>query len=324
MGINNTFRLVALLLAVGAAATLHAQQLPARSPFAPNSFIWNPAMTAAEDEWEAGITHHQEWVGFEDAPRTSQLYGAYPFLDQNFSLGGFLQLDDIRPLQNNTIALTYAYKLRFGAPKRRRSAVRKEAQLSLGVMLAMQQTFIDGNDFLVRDAADPLQPIGELNLIKPNAGLGAYFASRPAGTTGKSYFFAGAGANQLLAQDIPFRETAPAGNLRRVFHGNATLGYRAHGNAFIIEPSLWLNAAGRNVRSSQFNLHIEYPAAFWTGLSYNLNQTLAIQAGYLLPGGMAKGDSIRIGLMGSFNMGSFGAARGLGYGFYLAYRAKGG
>lgn len=318
---NTAIRLLLGCILVGAVGALQAQQLPARSPFAPNNFLWNPAMTAAEHYWEAGATHHQEWIGFEDAPRTSQLYGAYPFAEQNFSLGGFLQLDDIRPLQNNTIAVTYAYKLRFGAPKRRRSTVRKEAQLSLGVMVAMQQTFIDGNDFLMRDIGDPLQPLGELNLIKPNAGLGIYFASRPAGATGKSYFFAGAGTNQLLPRDVPFRETAPAGNLRRVWHGNATLGYRSQGNTLIIEPSFWLNAAGRNVRSSQFNLHVEYPAAFWAGLSYSLNQTLAIQAGYLLSGGMAKDDTIRIGLMGSFNMGSFGNARGLGYGFYVAYRA---
>ena len=299
----------------------HAQQLPARSPFAPNNFLWNPAMTAMEDYWEVGVTHQQEWVGFEDAPQTTTIFGQYPFQKQNFSLGGFLALDEITPVRNNTLALTYAYKLNFGPRRRkRRKGPRKEAQLSLGLMLAMQQVFIDGADYIVRDVGDPLQPVGELNEFTPNVGLGVFFASRPTGPQEKSFFYAGAGTNQILPQDITFRETLPTGNLQRAFHGNATMGYRSVSEKLVIEPSLWLNLAGENISNSQFNLHIENPQAFWGGLSYSLNQTLAVQVGYLLPGGFTDSDTIRLGLLGSFNMGSFGASHGLGYGFYLAYR----
>lgn len=309
-----------LVVTIVTLPTLEAQQLPARSPFIPNNFIWNPAMTAVEDFWELGVTHQQEWVGFEDAPQTTTIYGQYPFQKQNFSLGGFLALDEIEPVRNNTLAITYAYKLSFGPRRRRRSGPRREAQLSLGLMLAMQQIFIDGGDYLVRDVGDPLQPVGELNEFVPNVGLGVFFASKPTGPKDKSFFYAGAGTNQILPQDVAFRETLPSGNLERAFHGNATVGYRSAGNALTIEPSLWLNLAGKNISNSQFNLHLEKEQAFWGGLSYSLNQTLAIQAGYVLPGGFTDDDTIRLGLLGSFNMGSFGASRGLGYGFYLAYR----
>lgn len=309
------------ILFLGSLSAAEAQQLPARSPFAPNNFLWNPAMTAVEHFWEVGVTHQQEWVGFEDAPQTTTIFGQYPFQKQNFSLGGFLALDEIKPVRNNTLALTYAYKLGFGPRRsRRRGGPRREAQLSLGLMLAMQQVFIDGGDYLVRDVGDPLQPVGELNEFAPNVGVGVFFASRPTGPQDQSFFYVGAGTNQILPQDITFRETLPTGNLQRSFHGNATIGYRSHGNALIFEPSLWLNLAGENIANSQFNLHIENPKAFWGGLSYSLNQTLAIQLGYVLPGGFTGDDTIRMGLLGSFNMGSFGASRGLGYGFYLAYR----
>lgn len=309
-----------LVIALLVITSMSAQQLPARSPFASNNFIWNPAMTAVEDYWEVGVTHQQEWVGFEDAPETTTIYGQYPVLKENFSLGGFLVLDEIKPIRNNTLALTYAYKLKFGPRKRRRSGPRTQAQLSLGLMLAMQQVFIDGGDYIVRDAGDPLQPVGELNEFVPNVGLGVFFASRPTGPNDKSFFYAGAGTNQILPQDITFRETLPTGNLERAFHGNATIGYRSVGTNFVIEPSFWLNTAGKNISNSQVNLNIEYPKAFWGGLSYSLNQTLALQLGYLLPGGFTDTDTIRLGLLGSFNMGGFGPARGLGYGFYVAYR----
>jgi type IX secretion system PorP/SprF family membrane protein len=297
-----------------------AQQLPARSPFAPNNFIWNPAMTAVEDYWEVGVTHQQEFVGFEDAPQTTAIYGAYPMLKQNSSLGGYLVLDEIKPIRNNTLALTYAYKLNFEQRRRRRKGPRQTAQLSLGLMVAMQQVFVDGADYLVRDAGDPLEPVGELNVFVPNVGVGIFFASRPTGPNDQSFFYAGAGTNQLLPQDVTFRDSGPTGNLQRALHTNATIGYRSAGAKLTVEPSLWLNTAGKNIASSQFNLHVEKPNAFWSGLSYSLNQTLAIQVGYVLPGGFTKADTLRLGILGSFNMGGFGAARGLGYGFYLAYR----
>lgn len=302
-------------------STLSAQQLPARSPFAANNFLWNPAMTAVDDYWEAGVTHQQEWVGFDASPQTTNVFGAYPFQKQNCSLGGYLQLDEIAPLTNNTLAISYAYHLEFASRRaRRRKGPRKEAQISLGLMLAMQQTFLDGSEFIVRDEDDPLEPIGELNKFAPNVGFGVFFASRPTGPKDKSYFYAGAATNQLLPQDVTLSNTVPTGNLKRAFHGNATIGYRSWGNSVVVEPSLWLNLAGKNISNSQFNLTIEKPEAFWGGISYSFNQTMGIQVGYSLRGGFTKDDVMRIGVLGSFNMGSFGPQRGMGYGFYLAYR----
>jgi len=318
---NQLYGVLVVLLLSCICSDLTAQQLPARSPFAANNFLWNPAMTAVDDYWEAGVTHQQEWVGFDASPQTTNIFGAYPFQKENFSLGGYLQLDEIAPLTNNTLAITYAYHLEFASRRaRRRKGPRKEAQLSLGIMLGMQQTFLDGSEFIVRHEDDPLEPIGELNEFTPNVGFGVFFASRPTGAQDKSYFYAGAAANQLLPQDITLSDTPPTGNLERAFHGNATIGYRSWGSSLIIEPSLWFNLAGENISNSQFNLTIEKLQAFWGGISYSFNQTMGIQVGYSLPGGFTKDDVIRIGMLGSFNMGSFGAQRGLGYGFYLAYR----
>ena len=60
-------------------------------------------MTAYEQEWEIGVAHHQEWVGFEDAPQTTAIYGQYPFQKQSTSIGGFLLLDKIKAAQAGRI-----------------------------------------------------------------------------------------------------------------------------------------------------------------------------------------------------------------------------
>lgn len=301
-------------------AGLFAQQLPQRSPFGGTDFVWNPAMTATENYWELGAGHRQEWLGFNDAPRTTAIYAAYPFMEQRTSLGGFFMLDKTQPIKTNVIALTYAYHLR--AKQRRRQTTRQSGQLSLGLMATMNHIFVDGLEAVVNDEDDPLRPTGEINRFIPNIGAGLYYASKPSGPDRMSFFFAGAGVNQLLPREVLLSDVSKVGKLDRVLHGNATIGYRSAREAFMIEPSFWFNFAGANILNSQFNLTVGKPRAFWAGLSYSLNQTAAFQLGYELGGGFAEGGGLRIGALGSFNMGDFGKARGLGYEFFMAWRME--
>lgn len=319
---NNNISLIFCLFLLGTNSSLNAQQLPIHNSFDATGFIWNPGMTAFDNEWEVGVAHHQSWVGFEDAPQSTAIYGQYPFEKENSSIGGFLVLDEIKPIRNNIIGLSYAYKLNLGPRSNRRktNAPRTNAQLSIGLMLAMHQIFIKGGDFTIQHANDPLEPTGELNELTPNIGAGVFYASALGGTSGKSYFYAGLGSNQLIPKDLLVKEGDLVGNLRRAFHGNATVGYRSVGDLFTIEPSLWFNFASENVFNSQLNLKVEYSKAFWAAIHYNLNQTLAIQLGYKLPGMFSDDGQLRIGVLGDFNLGSFGAERGLGYGFYIAYK----
>jgi hypothetical protein len=47
---------------------------------------------------------------------------------------------------------------------------------------------------------------------------------------------------------------------------------------------------------------------------------LSVQLGYILIKGLPSDAAMRIGAMGSYNIGTFGRARGVGYEFYAAYR----
>lgn len=321
---NNIFIYFFCLYVLGNISPLNAQQLPIRSAFETTGFLWNPAMTAFENEWEAGIAHHQSWVGFEDAPQSTAIYGQYPFEKEAASIGGFLLLDEIKPIRNNIIGLTYAYKLGFGSKHSRKKSrgPRKEGQLSIGLLLAMHQTFVRGGDFTTQHANDPLEPLGELNELSLNIGAGIFYASRLAGKNGESYFYAGLGSNQLIPKDVLIKKGEIVGNLRRSFHGNASIGYRSVGNQLIIEPSFWFNLADKNILNSQLNLKIEHTKAFWASIHFSLNQTLGLQLGYKLPGSFGNNGQLHLGVLGDFNFGGFGTERGLGYGFYIAYKGS--
>lgn len=298
-----------------------AQQLPQRSPLGEQSFIWNPAMTATGSGWQAGVSHRQEWLGFEGAPQTTAVMGQYAVPKQRASVGGFFLLDKVQPVNTNVIGLTYAYKL--GEQPRRRgrgsSSERQAGQLSLGLMATLNHIIVDAIDLVVNNPNDPFLPSGERDEFQPNLGAGLYYLSRPMGPGNRSWFFAGAAANQLFNSRLLLRDEAPAPNLQRAFHGNATLGYHYGGEQLHWEPNVWISVAGKQVVDWQIGIRAETEDAFWGGLTYSESQTLGIQLGYRLPAGTGQ---LQLGTLGTYNVGSFGPARGLGFEVYAGYRME--
>lgn len=279
-------------------------------------------MTAPESEWEVGATHRQEWLGFEHAPVTTSAYGQYAFPKQPIGIGGFLLLDQIAPIQQNVLGMSYVYKL-GRTPRQRRGRFRQRTtgQLSLGIMATLNHLLVNPTELNVNHADDPLAITIERSAYQPNFGAGIYYRTRPGGPTDKSYGYLGVGANQLLASDLRFVELDQTANLRRAFHGNATLGYRAAGKVFAFEPMLWVSFTEARIVDLQFSIQAERIDAFWAGLVYGQNQTLAFQLGYL-PDRTDAGQ-LRIGAQGTFNLGGLGSERGPGVEVYVAFRGGG-
>lgn len=289
-----------------------SQQLPDRSVFPEKSFIWNPAMTAPWDYWEGAIDYRQQWLGFEDAPRTALVDFQYPVLDYNNSIGGFFMQDNIKPLKTSIFGLTYAYKVKFGR--------RRPDQLSIGVMGTMSQHFLDALEVVVNDQGDEFIPSGEISKFSFNAGLGLFYTSYAKDDFDRNFFYFGLAANQLLPSKLVFDEFGGVTGLKRAIHANAIAGMRLIKEDIFIEPSLWVNYSSVNVINAHLNIKMEKHEAFWAGLTYVTNHTIAIQAGLITTKGFAREGSLRIGTMGSYNIGSFGQFRGLGYEAYVAYR----
>lgn len=288
------------------------QQIADRSPFSETSFIWNPAMTAVWDYWEFSINYRQQWVGFNDAPRTISIGMQYPFVDNNMSMGGFVVNDKIRPLQSNTFGFTYTYKFGLG--------ISDNDQLSLGILASLNHYLFNATDFEIKDLDDNLVPIGESAKFTPNVGFGFFYTTYGKDAYRKNFFFLGAAANQILQGSLIFEQTSGDGNFKRVLHGNALLGARFINDGVYIQPSVWVNYAYQNLVDINLNIKMEVPDSFWAGLNYSTNQTVALQLGYIVSDGFAKDGTMRIGVLGSYNIGSFGQFRGLGYEFYVAYR----
>lgn len=293
-----------------------AQQLPDRSAFSEMAFVWNPAMTATYNYWDVSANYRQQWLGFDNAPRTAVIAAQYPFEKESMSVGGYFMHDRIQPLTTSTLALTYAYKFRLGIGDNDRAV--------LGAAVNASQYFVDALEIVVNDPDDNLVPLGESSDMNFNASIGFFYTSY-AGTRRRNYdtenaFFFGAAVNQVFPADLVIAEGSQFANWQRAIHGNALIGARLVNDRFFIEPSAWVNYSTQNNINANFNIKMEMRESFWTALTYSTNQTIALQVGVITVGGFSKGDFFRIGALGSYNIGDFGKYRGVGFEFNVAYR----
>ncbi len=298
------------------AQTTLAQQLADRSPFSELGFVWNPAMTALYDYWEVSASYRQQWLGFENAPSTALLTAQYPFQDENMSLGGVFTHDRIQPLKYTSLAATYAYKFQLG--------IRPRDQGTIGVLVNASQYFVDALNIIVNDPDDNLLPVGENSALDFNAGVG-FFYTTFAGARRKRFdqenaFFFGGALHQMLPAKLVIPESNRFANWRRALHGNFLIGFRMVKSNLYIEPSAWVNYSQPNISDLNLNIKVEKPEAFWTALTYSTTQTLGLQVGMISPSSFAKGSFWRIGVLSTYNIGTFGNYRGVGLEALIAYR----
>ena len=297
---------------------LMGQQLQDRSNFRDISFLWNPAMTGGEEYWEIAAQYRQQWVGFDDAPSTVNIAGQFPILEYNMSLGTFFNYDNLGALSLTTIAGTYAFHLEP-------NFVRGD-RLSIGLLGVFSQLAVNGLNFDVIDEDDTLIPIGENSQFVFNAGFGFYYVShansgfqRRRGE--KSYFFVGAATNQLLPSNVFFQGVDGNVNYKRAIHANGIIGARILNEGYFIEPYLWVNYATPNIFKGDLGVILELEDSMWGGLALSSNESMTIQAGYIVADGLFNKDgTVRLGTTATINLGNVANDRGVSYGFYFAYR----
>lgn len=291
----------------------YSQQLANANAFEGTSFIWNPALVGKSDQWEVGSFYQNEWIGFEDAPFMSGITFEYPFQKENMSIGAYFSNDNQSPIIFNTLGFSYAYHLILNDGQ--------SGKISLGLNGHIQHFFIDGLNIVVNEADDDYLPRGEHNGFGVNASAGIYYQSKNISAFEGHYIFGGVGFLQLLPSKVQFDMLSGIRpEFRKAIHSNALLGYHfVKGNLFI-EPTIWLDYSLSKIYNGRVKLKLEKRDAFWTSVQYRTDQSMLIQLGVIVNKGFVERGSLRIGTQADFNLGNFGNARGMSYGFYGAYR----
>ena len=124
------------------AGILKAQPYPSYGQYYFNRSMYNPSFVGNSKFIEAAITHHQQWVGIEDAPSVTMLYLHYPTRG-NVSLG-ISAINDKSILLNSTAVMgTYSYKVPLG----------KEQHLKFGISVGFGNNNFDMENVNLNDPA---------------------------------------------------------------------------------------------------------------------------------------------------------------------------
>lgn len=192
---NNMKKITFFILTLLITSTfLQAQQDAQFSQYMFNQLFLNPAVAGLDQEnIEFGLIHRSQWAGysatFDDgsAPVTQVFSMSAPIRVANSGIGLHLVRDQLGPLTNLELMLSYAYhhKLQNGNV------------LSIGIRGGIYNQTIDFSQYRFNDAGDPLIPsASKENQVKPDFNLGVYYNSEK--------YFVGASLNHLLKTEFNY------------------------------------------------------------------------------------------------------------------------
>jgi type IX secretion system PorP/SprF family membrane protein len=280
---SNTFYLKKLsIVLIGLAITyaVIAQQLPLFSQYQLNSFAVNPAIAGASGYNNINMMVRNQWLGYNNSPKTCLLSAEYRLLrkrlsvtsglfgmkklskrkEGNVGLGAILYKDnngDFNRLGGN---FSYAYHIKL-----------RNSQLSLGAAISFMQFRIDKENLSSAYYEPLLESNNFVSEFAFDASTGVYFKSR-------DVFFIGLGANELM-QTI---------DLGRVFADDFKVlrhYYLVSGYQFILtrewnyEPSILIKLNEWMRYQIDLNMKISYLDIYWLGGGFRNNGDVILGGG---------------------------------------------
>jgi len=159
-----------------------AQQDPEYTHYMYNMSVINPAYASGTPSMlNLGGLYRTQWVGAVGAPKTFTFFG-HTALSEKIEVGLSLVSDDIGDgaKKENNVYADFAYILNLGG----------QNKLSLGLKAGFSSLQTNFNGFRFTDTATDLAFAENINVTKPNIGIGAYFF--------RNNFYIGLSAPNLL------------------------------------------------------------------------------------------------------------------------------
>ena len=273
---NKMKKLTLLFVSIFMGSMLQAQQLPQLSQFMINDFAVNPAIAGMDDYYQIKTSVRNQWVGIEDAPKTT-LLSIYGKSSNHVGLGGSVFNDQVGPTSRSGASLTYAYHFNLT----------NEVKMAMALSGGFTQFKLDKAGWNNYHSDDPLMDGAEVVNLVPDATFGF-------NTHGKNWYI-GAAIPQLLTMNLNLIDD----DFVRIYNTNSNtlddvesngklaqhfyvLGsYKHDFNPFwSIEPSLLLKAVGAAPLQADFGIKTTYDDKLWFGMDYRNNGEMAALLGY--------------------------------------------
>jgi type IX secretion system PorP/SprF family membrane protein len=271
---------------------IKAQQVPVYSQNSLNFYLSNPAAVAAQNETRFMLHHRQQWVGLQDAPRTSAITLETPLGGGKYALGLKLNTDQVHIFKTTYGEVDFRYRL----------PITEDHLISFGLGGSFIQRNIDFNKVRVLDQS-------ESNLLDYNSSQMTFDAD-----FGLLYQWsdltAGFSINQLMNSKFSYEDdiTQQAASYNNLRHFNlfATYDFELSKKPITITPTVFVrHLQGANL-PIELNTVVTWDKKFWGGLGYRQNFGVVIIAGAQVFDQLILGYSydVSTGVIRNFNSGS--------------------
>ena len=255
-----------LFVSIFAVGMLHGQQIPQLTQFMINDYAINPAIAGMNDYYQIKTSVRNQWVGIEDAPKTT-LLSIYGKSNDRVGLGGLVFNDQVGPTSRAGANLTYAYHINLS----------QRIKLSLALSGGFTQFKIDKENWNISNPDDPLLNGGEIVNLVPDATFGFNIYN-------EDNWYLGASVPQLLNSELILTDdndnvTLDA-NLAR--HINVMGLYNVELNYYWdIQPSILFKSV---LDQSQLDIGLKtiYNDNLWIGMDYRNNGDISALLGFFI------------------------------------------
>ena len=260
---------------------IHGQQTPVFSQYMINKFLLNPAIAGGSGYNDVNLIAREQFVGFENAPRTFALTGQSRLLDDsyirrklrirknanqasiftNIGLGGGIFSDRNGIVSKTGMQISYAYHINFN----------NRYQLSMGLSGSAFQYKLDDSESYIVDTDDPLLMGSDKQFWVPDAAFGLYFTDKRS--------WAGITITDLFGSSLRFGSSPIKENFSSLRNFNLMAGSDFNlSSEFHIKPSAIIRM--NNLQTLiDINTRVYYMDSYWLGMSFRTDNTLITMLG---------------------------------------------
>ncbi|MEP7093356.1 MAG: type IX secretion system membrane protein PorP/SprF [Flavobacterium sp.] len=263
---------ISLLFCITSAS---AQQDPEYTHYMYNMSVVNPAYATGKAAMlNLGGLYRTQWVGAVGAPKTFTFFG-HTALSEKIEVGASLISDDIGDgaKKENNFYADFAYVLQLGGNNK----------LSLGLKAGFTSLQTNFNGFRFTDPATDLAFAENINVTKPNIGVGTYYFT-------DKYYVGLSVPNLLSSKHIEEKSGINAYGSEQI-HAFLTAGYVFQINdVFKLKPAFMSKFVPGSPVSIDVTANVLYNDKFELGAAYrindgvsalmNINVTPSLRVGY--------------------------------------------
>ncbi len=265
MKMKHIYRIFSLALFVLAFATANAQQMAQTNLYLVNRYIMNPANAGDKEQLSGYLSHRQQWVNIEGAPRTSIL-SVHSLVGKNVGFGGTVVSDKTDIFERLSVNLSYAYHIRFSK--------KIKHSLSLAVSGGFLQNKINVTDVKVASPGDVVISPGKFNGITFNVDAGLRY-----NIYGLEI---GAAVPQIFENSIKYKREIENQYYKLVRHYLFFAGYKINvaKHNWFVEPSGVYRYFPYSKSQFDANLNFYYKDIAWVGGTYRYDAGYVVSAGF--------------------------------------------